>query len=118
MTVGFWNIAGVKGKNEGFWKVVEEWDIITLLETWVEEKEWSKVKKRMPERYVSKCQPATREKKRGRAREGIITGVRKGLEVEGRIEREEEGVVKRIVRTKEGKWKIISVYVNNDIDKK
>ncbi|XP_077272062.1 uncharacterized protein LOC143902767 [Temnothorax americanus] len=118
MTVGFWNIAGLKGKNEGFWKVVEEWDIITFLETWVEEKEWSKVKKIMPERYVWKCQPATREKKRGRARGGIITGVRKGLEVEERIEREEEGIVERIVRTKEGEWKIISVYVNNDIDKK
>lgn len=45
MTVGFWNVAGLKGKGEEFWEEVEKWDIITLLETWMEEKDWCRIKK-------------------------------------------------------------------------
>jgi len=39
--VGFWNVAGVKGKD-GFWERIKEWDVTGLVETWVEQKDWRK----------------------------------------------------------------------------
>ncbi|XP_011859705.1 PREDICTED: UPF0329 protein ECU05_1680/ECU11_0050-like [Vollenhovia emeryi] len=45
MTVGFWNIAELMRKNEEFWKEIEKWDIIAMLETWVEQKDWVKLRR-------------------------------------------------------------------------
>lgn len=36
----FWNIAGTRNKDKGFWNRIEEWDVITLMETWMDEKRW------------------------------------------------------------------------------
>lgn len=33
---GFWNVAGLTGKDEEFWERVEEWDVVRLMETWLE----------------------------------------------------------------------------------
>jgi len=32
--IGFWNVAGVKGKDEDFWEKIREWDVIGMMETW------------------------------------------------------------------------------------
>lgn len=40
----FWNVAGLA---ENFWKELEEWDFITMSETWLE-KEWERIKGRLP----------------------------------------------------------------------
>lgn len=34
-----WNVAGLKNKDKDFWKGLEKWDIIILLETWLDKKE-------------------------------------------------------------------------------
>lgn len=48
----FWNIAGVKGKGEDTWEFLEEFDFVGLVETWVEQKDWQKVKGGLPGRGV------------------------------------------------------------------
>lgn len=34
----FWNVAGIKNKENEFWKYLGEFDVVGLVETWVEEK--------------------------------------------------------------------------------
>jgi len=36
--IAFWNVAGLRSKDRDFWESLKGWDIIILLETWVEEK--------------------------------------------------------------------------------
>lgn len=80
--VGFWNVARIKNKTRAFWKYIGEWDVINLMETWVGEAEWEKLKEEMPEEFRWKIQMAKWEGGRGRVAGEIITGVRKGLEEE------------------------------------
>jgi len=40
--VGFWNVAGIGNKDREFWRGIESWDIVVLMETWVEGKRWEK----------------------------------------------------------------------------
>jgi len=49
--IGFWNVAGIRGKDEEFWERIKEWDIIGLVETWVEKKDWEYWKGRVPKDY-------------------------------------------------------------------
>lgn len=56
-----------------------------MTETWVEGKIWKKVEKKLPREYNWKVSFATREKKKGRAKDGIITGVRKNIKEETNI---------------------------------
>ena len=51
LKIGFWNVAGVRGKDEDFWERVKKWDIIGLVETWVEEKEWKQWERRIPKEF-------------------------------------------------------------------
>ena len=54
--VAFWNVAGLKRKDEGFWRGLEEWDVMVLSETWVEEKDWGVCRKESTERiYMGKA---------------------------------------------------------------
>lgn len=48
-----------------------------MIETWVEEGTWEKIKNRMPETFNWKCQYTKREKAKGRASGGIIKGMKK-----------------------------------------
>lgn len=118
--IGFWNVAGVSKKDREFWKEIEEWDIVGLVETWVEEKGWTKIKESLPRGFRWECQTAKRLKKKGRAIGGVITGVREGLEEvrKGKEAREHEGIVCRNVVVEGRNWKIVTVYVNGDMDEK
>ncbi|KYN04775.1 hypothetical protein ALC62_04348 [Cyphomyrmex costatus] len=104
----FLNVAGVKNKRTEFWKYIEEFDIVGLLETWVDEKEWENMKQRLPKGWKWRYQEAKREKKKNRAMGEIITGVREGIE-EVDIE-EREGIQERRIKVEKEKWRIISVY--------
>lgn len=48
----FWNVAGLNKKDADFWKGLGKWDVIVLVETWLEEKGWRRIKNRLPEGYV------------------------------------------------------------------
>ena len=68
------------------------------METWIDEKEWSNMKKWMPKEFNWKCEFSTREKRKGRAMEGIITGVRKNLNEEEEGTFSNKNIVKRKIR--------------------
>jgi exonuclease III len=107
----FWNVAGIKTKEDEFWKYLGEFDVVGLVETWVEEKGWERLERRMPREFEWKCQYADRESKKGRAKGGIIMGVKKGLEEEnGSDAKEERGFMERTVNRKQRKWRIVTIY--------
>lgn len=51
-----------------------------MTEIWLKEKNWIKIKGKLPEKYSWKCIPARKDKKKGRAKEGIITTVKIEME--------------------------------------
>lgn len=75
----FWNVTGLLGKDKKFFERLERWDVITLLETWVDDKGWQKTKKRLPGGYIWRMQGAKRRSKKGRAMGEMMLGVRKEL---------------------------------------
>jgi hypothetical protein len=107
----FWNVAGIKNKEDEFWKYLGEFDVVGLVETWVEENAWERLERKMPREFEWKCQYAERESKKGRVKGGIIMGVKKGLEEENGSEaKEERGFMERTVKRKQRKWRIVTIY--------
>ncbi|KMQ86341.1 hypothetical protein RF55_14685, partial [Lasius niger] len=107
----FWNVAGLKRKDREFWNFIESFDIIGLSETWIEERGWEIIKRSLSKRFSWKCQYAIREKKKGRAKGGIITGIRKGLdEISGEEVIDVNGIQERRLRIEGRTWKIIMLY--------
>lgn len=108
----FWNVAGIRNKGEDFWKYISEFDVIGMVETWVDEKEWKKIEERMPKDYAWRCQAAERKNKKGRAKGGIITGVRKEIEEEIKPKQESQrtGVAERDLKLGTKKVKVVTVY--------
>lgn len=49
--IAFWNVAGLNNKDEEFWKELNEWDVMMLMETWVDEKGWEKIRDKLPKGY-------------------------------------------------------------------
>ena len=112
-----WNVAGLKRKEEDFWEFLKDFDIIGLTETWVDGREWEKLKEKMPEGWKWRCQPASKECRKGRAKEGIITGMRVELEEIDIGYEEKEGFQERAMKTDGEKWRVVTVY-NRDGNKK
>lgn len=61
--------------NKQFWEYIKEHDVVGLIETWIEDKVWKKIKDILPKEFNWECQPARREKMKGKVG-GIITGVK------------------------------------------
>ena len=49
-----------------------------MMETWVEQGDWEEILDKLPGGWDWMMQPATRVAKRGRAKGGIVVGVRQG----------------------------------------
>lgn len=49
--VGFWKVAGIKNKEENFWKEIKRWEVTVMVETWVDGKGWDRVKRMLPKGY-------------------------------------------------------------------
>ncbi|XP_024878641.1 trichohyalin-like [Temnothorax curvispinosus] len=117
--VAFWNVAGLSNKDKDFWEGIKEWDVIVMMETWTDEKGWEKVKEKLPREYRWRVQIAARRNKKGRACGGMLLGIRKSIEeIKERRETEEEGKIEGKIRIGEEVWRIIGIYVNNNIDEK
>ena len=82
--------------------------MIGLTETWVEEKDWTKVKGYLPKSFNWKCEPAVRETKKGRPKGGIITGVRKEWKEKDGA-KSSTNVVERKVEINKQSWSIITL---------
>lgn len=50
--VDFWTIAGIGSKDKNFWKELEEWEVMVVSETWLEEKERMKTKRKLLKGYI------------------------------------------------------------------
>ena len=90
-----------------------------MLETWIEEKGWSRVRNRLPKGYKWRAQWASRKNRKGRAMGGMMIGVRE--EMIGRREEgqeEEEGIMVERVKAGEQEWTVVAVYVNGDMERK
>jgi len=117
--IAFWNVAGVGNKDREFWKGIAEWDVVVLLETWLEKKGWDKIKERLPREFKWKVQLAKRKNKKGRAMGGMLMGVRKGIEeIEEKGQEEIEGIITTRIRIKGEQWRILGVYINGDMEEK
>ena len=75
-----WNLAGLKKKLEDTWNYIRSFDIIGLTETWLEEKEENWIQRKL-KGYVITNIPAVRQRRRGRAKGGMIIAIREGIEV-------------------------------------
>lgn len=106
----FWNIAGLDRKDREFWDYIESFDFIGLSETWIEEHNWVKIKSRLSQNFIWVHQAAKRENKKGRAKGGILTGVRKNWSTEEVKDKEIEGIVERKMKIDGRKWRVLTIY--------
>ena len=117
--IAFGNIAGAENKDRDFWKSIEEWDVIVVCETWLERKGWNRIRGKLPRGYRWEAQMARRRNKKGRARGGMMIGVRSKIEI-GKVTVEErgEGVMAVEIVLEGERWRIVGVYVNGDMESK
>ncbi|CAD6207996.1 GSCOCG00010273001-RA-CDS, partial [Cotesia congregata] len=117
-TICFWNIAGVKNKEEDFWAGLRKWDIVVLIETWANCKKWMEVREFWKKGFKWDIQEAVVPKGRGRARGGMLIGVKEGIEVGKKGKWDIEGWVEREVKLGEEWWWVVGVYINENLDRK
>lgn len=97
--VAFWNVAGLRGKDEKFWRELSDWEVVVLSETWVDEREWVRIRGKLPRRYEWGGQIAKRKNRKGRAMGRMIMAVRKEIIERGtKIEATEEGYIEGRIR--------------------
>lgn len=90
-----------------------------MMETWIEERGWEKLKYRLPAGWIWEVQYAKRTNKKGRAMGGMVMGIKKGIEVEEIKDMEEiEGMMGRMVKIGKIKWRMVGVYVKGDLGEK
>jgi len=119
LSIAFWNVAGLRNKDKDFWKGLERWDVMVLIETWVEGKDWGRIRDRLPDGYDWRIQEARRKNKKGKAIGGMVLGIRKDLIVRDREEVERmEGIIVGKVKGKKGILRVVGVYVNGDMERK
>ncbi|KAL6419185.1 hypothetical protein ACFW04_014058 [Cataglyphis niger] len=114
----FWNVAGIRNKRRDFWRKVEEWDMVVMSETWLDKKRWDRSRGYLPKGFRWKVQLAERKNKKGRAMEGMLLGIRKGLGVEEVKAKETESLMEVALEVEGRKWSVIGVYVRGDIERK
>lgn len=98
---------------------MEEWDIIVLSETWMDEKAWKRIRGRLPEGYRWGVQNAKRKNRKGRAIGGMIMGIREEIMATGEeIEEKGEGMMVGKARIGGRIWRLVGVCVNGDMNNK
>lgn len=111
-----WNVTGLENKDVAFWTELGKWNVIGLVETWVEKRGWGRVEGKLPKGYVWRMQWTKRRNKKGRACGGILFGVRRGMKV--KETRREGGEMGRMmigrIRLREEFWRIGLVYMQGD----
>lgn len=65
-----------------------------MSETWLEKREWERLKERLPRGYEWEIQLARRKNRKGRVIRGMVIGIRNGVVV---LEEEEEREMERIM---------------------
>ncbi len=104
-----WNIAGVKNKTREFWEYVQKYDVVILLETWLEGKDWGVWSGRLPAGFIWERVDAKRAHVKGRAAGGIIFGIKtKGSQRKGAFKMSAD-LIKWKGKIGELDWSIVAV---------
>lgn len=82
--VVFWNVARLRGKDREFWRSLGKWEVVILMETWLEEKGWEKWKNWLPKGFKWGVQHARRKNRKGRAIGGMLMEIEKKLVERGK----------------------------------
>ena len=106
-----WNVAGLNNKDEEFWEEVKKHESIGLTETWVE-KVSPKIEKKWGEGHEWTVVKARREARKGRAKGGIVVGVKKGWNA--KIEVRSSDIVEISLKMSNKKWVIYIVYLREN----
>lgn len=97
---------------------MKEWEVVVLLETWLEEKEWRKIKRKLPKGYVWRIQWANRKSTMGRAIGGMTMGINKEIAKKERgTEIGKEGFIMGRINRGGDRWKIIGIYARKGMEK-
>ncbi|CAG5096829.1 Protein of unknown function [Cotesia congregata] len=116
--VGFWNVVGIKNKDEDFWKRLEEWDVVVLIEIWVDKKGWERIKQSWKRGFIWELQEARVQKGRGRAKVGMLVGVKEEIKTGRRNIVSDEGWTENEVKLGNEWWWVVGVYINGDVGRK
>ncbi|CAD6223128.1 GSCOCG00005406001-RA-CDS, partial [Cotesia congregata] len=108
----------VRNKEEDFWVGIREWDVVVLIETWVNRKKWTEIRESWKKGFKWQIQEAKLPKGRGRAKGGILVGVKEGIEIRNKGKWDEEGWAEVEVLLGGEWWWIIGVYINGDMGRK
>ncbi|WP_165351365.1 hypothetical protein, partial [Enterobacter cloacae complex sp. 2DZ2F20B] len=87
-----------------------KFDVVGIVETWVQRENWEKFEETLPQEYVWECQGATKEKKKGRASGGIVMGIRKEMQELEKGSNNKNGLMKKVIQLDNNRWEIITVY--------
>lgn len=119
ISVAFWNVAGMWNKDKKLWEGLEKWDVLILMETWIEGKDWGRIRERLSNKHECRFQETKKKRRRGRAIGGMIMGIRKEWKwKEKEEETGKEGIVVESVKYGKGRIRVVGVYVNGDMEKK
>lgn len=111
LKICFWNVAGVMNKEEDIWRYLEEFVLIGLIKTWLEEEKWKKMKNKMSKEFIW-WNGSGKGRKKGRAKGGILITARR--EIEGICVREINKQVAEVdITHNKNKWKIFVIYSQN-----
>lgn len=96
--VVFWNVTGIGNKDGDFWKGLADWNVMCLLETWVEERGWRKVKGKLPKGYNWEVQITKRRNRKGRTMGRMMMGVNRGIEIVEEEKMEMEDLMSKVTK--------------------
>lgn len=65
----FWNVPGVFNKDKGFWKFIKDYGVVSLSETWVENKDKEQLINKLPKEFRLKVF-------QGSAKGGFLIGIK------------------------------------------
>lgn len=87
----FWNVTVLGNKDRDFLRKSEKWDVICLLEIWIEEKgKWRKIEKKLSKGYSWEKQWTRRRNKKKRTMGGMLMQVKREREVKRVVTEEGE----------------------------
>lgn len=108
-----WNVAGLTEMKREKIEYIKGFDIIGLVETWITKEKKDKIQKILEE-YNLETVEARKENIKGRAKGGILLGIRKGLAEAQKTIKETEEVLAIEVVIKRVKTRIIITYMNEN----
>ena len=107
----YWNVQGLGGKINEIRSYLNEFEIIILSETWVEEENNEQnLENILPKEYEWKWTKGTRSTVKGRAKGGNLMGIRKTSEWRNFWDNAEKCITAAEVKIDKEWWKIVGVY--------